>query len=208
MKTTTLKGVRMICCAVCLLMSGCRSNDTGDAPHEPPNRIASASDLSLPGLDGHPVALFNAPGSRAFVFFFIRTDCPISNRYAPEMERLQAAYSKRGIVFHLVYPEPDDTADAARAHCREYHLTVPALLDPGQRLTRKAGARVTPEAAVFLPRGDEVYLGRIDDRFADFGTERRVTTKHDLADTLDRILSGLPVAPYTNRAVGCYISEK
>ena len=43
------------------------------------------------------------------VLLFIRTDCPIANRYAPELERLHALYAPKGIEFRLIYAEPNLT---------------------------------------------------------------------------------------------------
>jgi hypothetical protein len=40
------------------------------------------------------------------VLVFVRTDCPISNRYAPELRRLQDRFAPRGMAFWLVYPDP------------------------------------------------------------------------------------------------------
>ena len=40
------------------------------------------------------------------VLLFIRTDCPISNRYAPDLERLYERFAPQGVEFRLVYPEP------------------------------------------------------------------------------------------------------
>ena len=40
------------------------------------------------------------------VLVFTTTDCPISNRYAPELERLHRDYGSRGVAFFLVYPDP------------------------------------------------------------------------------------------------------
>ena len=37
--------------------------------------------------------------SKAVVLFFISIDCPISNSYIPEMQRIHDAYSNRGVRF-------------------------------------------------------------------------------------------------------------
>ncbi|HVG86104.1 MAG TPA: hypothetical protein VM820_16370, partial [Vicinamibacterales bacterium] len=43
-------------------------------------------------LDGRPVNPLRVPAeARAHVLVFTTTDCPISNRYAPEITRLAAA---------------------------------------------------------------------------------------------------------------------
>lgn len=204
MQTPAPHALRLLGCAVVLLVAGCRSSDAGRAasPAAPP-----ASSLVLPGLDGRQISVLNQPGVRGFVFLFVRTDCPISNRYAPEMQRLYTKFSGRGIGFYLVYPESDDTAAMIRAHRQEYRLTIPTVLDYRHVLVRKAGVQVTPEAAVFLPSGQEIYLGRIDDRVVDFGQEHRSAARHDLEDTVTALLAGSTLTPTTNRAVGCYISD-
>src|SRR3954465_15921151 len=37
------------------------------------------------------------------VLIFVRTDCPISNRYAPTMKRLAAAHAEK-VSFRIIYP--------------------------------------------------------------------------------------------------------
>ena len=76
---------------------------------------------------------------------------------------------------------------------------------------QKTQAKVTPEAAVYIPslsgQGYWVYHGRIDDLYVDFGKWRRSPGSNDLTDTLDAILSGKTPAPRRTRAIGCYIEE-
>jgi hypothetical protein len=155
--------------------------------------------------EGRKVNPFGTNAGVATVFLFVRTDCPISNRYAPEIERLYSTYGSRGIVFWLVYPDADTRAEDIKNHQREYQLSLPALRDPDHRLVKEAGAKVTPEAAVFLG-GCEVYRGRIDDRYADLGQERLAPTTHDLEDAIRAVLAGA-TSQRTTLAVGCYILE-
>src|ERR1035438_9519827 len=58
--------------------------------------------------------------SRATVFIFTRTDCPISNRYAPEIQRIYREFDTH-VMFWLVFVDPDQTSDAIRQHLQEYH---------------------------------------------------------------------------------------
>src|SRR5262245_50952697 len=60
--------------------------------------------------------LFSPHGEMAIVLLFVRSDCPISNRYAPEIQRLYQRYSSRGFEFRLVYPEPGLTRSAMEKH--------------------------------------------------------------------------------------------
>jgi hypothetical protein len=172
------------------------------------------SDPSAPvrvhALDGPAlVDPFAAPaGTRAIVFLFTSTDCPISNRYAPEVRRLAASFGTQGVVFRLVYPNPAEATAAIRQHMAAfgYRGAAEAFRDPDHVLVKAAGATVTPEAAVFAG-GKLVYHGRIDDRYVDLGLERPAATTRDLADALTAVIAGKPVHPSSTQAVGCFIAD-
>jgi len=141
------------------------------------------------------------------VFLFLRSDCPISNRYAPEIRRIHERFAKDGAVFWLVYPDPSEPLYVIRTHVEEYDYPGKPVRDPRHDLVRRARATVTPEAAVFDREGQLVYLGRIDDRFVDFGKTRAQATSHDLADALEATLAGRPVPTSRTRAIGCLIPD-
>jgi thiol-disulfide isomerase/thioredoxin len=162
-------------------------------------------DVTALDLNGRMVNPFHEKTARAIVFLFVRTDCPISNRYAPEIERLAAEYGSEGVVFWLVYPDGSTSGPEIERHRRDYHLSLQALRDPQHALVKLSKVNVTPEAAVFLPDGHEVYRGRIDDRYVEFGKERPAATTHDLDQVLKLVIGGKPIANSTKRAVGCYI---
>jgi hypothetical protein len=109
------------------------------------------------------------------------------------------------MAFWLVYPEPSTTIEQIEQHRNEYHLRLQALRDPRHALVKMAAVKVTPEAAVFLPNGHELYRGRIDDRYVDFGKERPSPTTHDLDEVLKSVIGGKRIANSETRAVGCYI---
>jgi hypothetical protein len=152
-------------------------------------------------------ALAMPPGARAIVYIFTSTDCPISNRYAPEVRRLAETFAKDGVVFRLVYPSRADTEQMIREHVAAFSYTnVTAVRDPDLALVRFSGATITPEAVV-VRDGKVVYRGRIDDRQVDLGVERPAATQHDLADALAAIVGGRRVPQPVTRAVGCYIAD-
>src|SRR5580704_3896247 len=142
---------------------------------------------------------------KATVFIFVATDCPNSNTYAPILARLYREYSPRGVAFYNVYSDPSETADAVRKHDADFLVPFPALLDSHQSLARQTGARSTPEAVILGPDGQELYRGRVDDRFVDFGKTRFHPTQDDLAEALDAILQGKPVPHPVTKVLGCAI---
>jgi hypothetical protein len=140
------------------------------------------------------------------VLVFVATDCPISNRYVPELGRLRARFEPRGVAFWLVYPTVAETPSAITSHLREFGLTLPAVRDTQHALVGRARVTVTPESAVFARGGVLVYHGRIDDKVVDFGQVRPEATRHDLADAIDAALAGRPATEAGGPAVGCAIS--
>ena len=99
-------------------------------------------------------------------------------------------------------------ADNLRAYAKDYAYRFPLLLDPELKLASFSGATTMPEAAVLSPAGGVLYLGRIDDRYVDFGKQRPHATELDLRNTLDAILAGKPVPAARTRALGCAIPGK
>jgi hypothetical protein len=159
-------------------------------------------------LDGAPFDLARASaGAAATVFIFTAIECPISNRYAPEIARIAAEFSTRGVKTWLVFANPADEAAAIRAHLQRFGLSIPALRDPSHELVRLAGAMMSPEAAVFDSRGRVAYHGRIDDRWVEFGRDRPAPTRRDLVEALTAVLSGRAVAEPVTQAVGCYLAD-
>ena len=170
---------------------------------------ASVAPVRVQTIDGVSVDALAAPsGTKAIVFVFTSTDCPISNRYAPELKRIVDTFAPQGVAFRLVYPNPAEQAAAIREHVAafSYGDVMQPLRDPALALVKFVKATVTPEAAVVV--GDRVvYRGRIDDRYVDLGLERPKPTVHDLADALSAVLAGRPVAHPTTQAVGCFIAD-
>lgn len=168
----------------------------------------AASDLRLPDLNDRLVDPFQtAPGVKAIAFVFVSVDCPISNRYAPELRRLDDRFASRGVAFRLVYPNPAESPAMIRAHMKDYNLPGTAIRDPKQALARFADATITPEAALYDAASRRVYRGRIDDRHVSLGLERPSATRHDLEDALAATLAGARVAAPTTQAVGCFIAD-
>jgi hypothetical protein len=191
-----------LCLFALLISFGVRGLAQGD--------ILDKDVLDLQGRAVNPLALGEG---RAVVLIFLRTDCPISNRYAPEIKRLAAQYAAAQFDFWLVYPNADESAEAIRRHLKDYSYDLNALRDPRHALVKLTGVSVTPEAAVFVrdkaaQSSALVYRGRIDDRYVAFGKVRPEPTARDLAEVLDALRQGKRVEPRRTAAVGCFISEQ
>jgi hypothetical protein len=172
--------------------------------------------LQLENQDGQQVNPLDS-GDDIRVFVFVRRDCPISNRYAPELERLRRQFTDTGrrgsarVRFWLVYVDPHDTPAAIAAHQREYGLHFDWLLDRRHAFAARAGATVTPEALVYPgtstgPR-TLAYRGRIDDRVVDFAHVRPAATSDDLRSAIAAVLAHRAAPAASGPAVGCFIAD-
>jgi hypothetical protein len=158
-------------------------------------------------LAGHPVSPFGSRAATAVVLIFVCTDCPVANRYAPDLEHLYEAYRGKGVAFWLVYADPGEESAKIRRHLKEYGYQIPALRDSDHQLVRLCGVTKTPESVLFSGAGKQVYRGRIDDRFTDYGKGRGAPSREDLREAIDCVLQGKPVPAATTDVIGCVIPE-
>ena len=175
------------------------------AAAHPASPSSPAAQKTARHLDGTPADPFLAAAGRPVVLIFVRTDCPISNRYAPLIQRISSEYSAK-IGLWLVYPSRTASAEKIRQHERDYGYKLAALRDPQHALVTQAQVQVTPEAAVFDANHHLLYHGRIDDLYQDFGRARPAATTHELDDAIQAALSGKTPPPSTP-GVGCYIAD-
>ena len=169
--------------------------------------IASGAGVRIRDMDGQLLDLFH-PGGKAGVIFFISSDCPISNSYAPEIQRLCRTYEASGVSCSLLYEDVAITASEARKHQTEYRYSgIPAAIDAKRDVSRAAHVSITPEAVVVDAKGQIRYRGRIDNFYASFGKSRQQVTEHDLSDAVDAVLAGRPVLKPETKALGCYIVD-
>lgn len=190
-----------------LLLTGCGQPDPQVVT---PNALSSAgpSPSLLVDIDGIG---HGSPGSPAqgkwTSLFFVGTDCPVSNRYVPEIKRICAEYAPAGVDCLLVYSDRTLDEMAIREHLATYEYALPAVLDSARTVTTLAGATVTPEVAVFGADATIAYRGRIDDLYSELGRPRQQVSQRDLRDALDDLVAGRPVRNPRTRAIGCYIEQ-
>lgn len=159
------------------------------------------SDIAAKDIDGHDVRLPVA--GKTTCLLFVATECPIANRLAPEMRRIVATH--KTVKFFFVYPDPRTTKAMVKQHAKDFELSAPAILDPKFAIAKFAKATVTPEAAVFDPKGRLAYHGRINDLFTEHNVPLDKPEQNDLRDAIDAVLNGKPVAAEYVAPIGCAI---
>ena len=166
----------------------------------------AACGQSAVDLDGHPVNPLAASSSKVVVLLFVRSDCPVSGRYAPAIQRIRQRYAD-STDFFLVYPDKSETPDAIRKSVADYGYRLPVLRDPAHALVQVSHVQITPEVAVFDRSRKLLYDGRIDDWYIDLSRARRKPTTHELEDAIRAAQLGTSVARNEIRGVGCYIAD-
>jgi peroxiredoxin len=165
--------------------------------------LGRIGDYRLNGFDGKSHSAADWGEAKAVVYCFLGTECPVSNGYAPAMQRLADKYASQGVPFVGVYVEPTVTAEEAKAHGEEYALKFPRLLDPEQQLVAAAGVVRMPTFVVVRPDGVIVYRGRIDDRWSPEGKRRDVPRTRELEDAIEATLAGRAPPVAETPTFGC-----
>ncbi len=161
----------------------------------------------LMGVDGQYHEPVRECKGQPTVFIFVAHDCPIANAYSPEFARIKSRYGK-SVSFNLVFAEPDLSTSQAIKHARAFSLASWHLfIDPSGRFASACRAKISPQAAVFDAMGEQVYSGRIDDRYISFGQQRNTATVHDLRDAINAILSHKKPKAAAGSPVGCFIVQ-
>lgn len=183
--------MRLLCAIFCLAAGLCTAG---------PDRTEG---LVFHDLDDIPRRPLDPADKVGTVLFFYWHDCPVSNSYAPEINRITS--SRGDFAFFIVQVDPGLTLASAKEHARQFNLRAPVLLDPKHQLVARVKATVTPEAVVLGRNGQVLYRGRIDNRYAALGKKRPAATERDLLEALDAVAAGKPVKKPATKAIGCLI---
>jgi thiol-disulfide isomerase/thioredoxin len=166
----------------------------------------SAAGQSVVDLRGSAAEELAKARGKVLVLVFVRTDCPVSNRYTPLIQQMIRQYGKDA-SFRLVFPDNGESPKKIRNFLREYKYELSAIRDVNHALVKAAQAKVTPEAAVFDAQGALVYHGRIDNLYEHIGQARRAATTHELADAIEAAKVGKNPAVLSADGVGCFIAD-
>lgn len=181
----------------------CRGVKPPEPKPEKPAEKDRVKEVSLKDIRGGKRTLEDWKDRKAVVLVFLGADCPLSNLYAVDLQKMAKAWQAKGVAFEGVHTDPETTAETATEHAKEHGLSFPLLLDTEQRLTRSLGIRVTPEAVVLSSSGVVLYRGRIDDRYTEDGIRRDGPQVRDLEAAVEAVLEGKAPAKAEVPGFGC-----
>ncbi|HIO72265.1 MAG TPA: redoxin domain-containing protein, partial [Flavobacteriales bacterium] len=184
---------------VLLLVSACDNKDTEKVS------VKELFEINLASIHQDSISLREFADIKARVFVFLSPDCPISQRYAPVLNRLHNLFDRQGILFYGVIPGPLVEYETKDHFIKDHQLNFPVLIDTYYSLTNLINAKVTPQAIVVDQNGKISYSGRIDNWFISRGKKRNVVTDDNLKNAIHALIHDQPVTTPRTEAIGCYI---
>lgn len=142
---------------------------------------------------------------KATVLVFVTNDCPLVRRYFPILRQLERRYRSRGVVFAAVNVGNGDSILEIARQPIDFDLPFPFVKDFGGKIAAMLGATRTPQAIVLDEKSILRYRGRIDDQHR-LGGSLPKPTSNNLADAIEAVLNGSPIAVAETPVDGCMIA--
>lgn len=144
--------------------------------------------------------------AKAVVLMVQGNGCPIVRQALPALREIRDSYRARGVEFLLINSNLQDDRNAIAAEAKEFGVDIPVLQDEAQLIGEALGVERTAEVFVIDPKTWQLtYRGALDDRL-DYEKQKPVPTKRYLADALDAMLVGQPVATTRTQTAGCLVN--
>ena len=165
------------------------------APESPQRATAgqAVADFKLKDVYGKEFTLSEFKG-RIVVLEWANRECPVS-REAHQKSVMQNTYKKyadKGVIWLAVDSTDKADAEKNRVHAAVMGLNYPLLHDTDVKGGRGLGAKTTPHMFIIDKQGKLAYSGAIDDQ-----------KKNYVADALEDLLAGRPVATAKTQPYGC-----
>jgi peroxiredoxin len=172
------------------------------------NKVLSVGDAApqwsgATGIDKKQHSLADYKDAKLIVQIFTCNHCPVAQLYEQRLMQLQKDYKDKGVqlVAISVSTLDADNLPAMKERAKTSGFNFPYLRDATQKVGRDYGATATPQVFVLDAHRKIVYMGGIDDSWAE---PDKVTHRY-LRDALDAALDGKPPAVTETKAKGCGI---
>ena len=175
------------------------ASDLRGQAKNPPDRLLRGIDLQ-----GASHWLGEMHGCQGVVVVFLATECPISNRYIPLLNEIAGKERiKPPICVYGVISSPHVTRENALAHSEKFKPLFPVLFDASGELREQLRPSHTPHAFLLSPRGQILYDGALDDRFAAINKAKMTPSHHYLKEAIQSLLKHEKIAVAHTTPVGC-----
>jgi peroxiredoxin len=159
-------------------------------------------DVAVTDIQGKQWRLSDFKRERALVIALTSATCPVSQRYAPALARLEESYRPRGVAFLFLNPIASEAPAELKAAVRTHGFDGPYARDRDGTLARTLGALTTADVFVLDPARTLVYRGAVDDQYG-LGYALDAPRRSYLSEALDALLAGRSPEVAATWAPGC-----
>ena len=161
----------------------------------------AVENFSLPDTNGKTHSFNDLKGKNGAVVVFLSAQCPVVKAYNDRISQLAAEYQAKGINFIGINSNHTESLDWVKSNAAE-NYKFPVLIDKGNVLADKLGAKVTPEAYYFDAKNVLVYHGAIDN-----DRSGKAITDPYLKAAFEATLAGKAIEKTRANAFGCSIKR-
>jgi peroxiredoxin/mono/diheme cytochrome c family protein len=159
-------------------------------------------EIALKDLTGREGKLGVVVGNKALVVACFSASCPLSNKFAPELARLEKEFAGQKVAFLFVSPTGGEQTADLQKFAVAYGLTSPVVVDVQGTIAQALGAKTTTDVFVLDAARTLVYRGAINDQYG-LGYSKDAPTKNYLRDALTAVLRDASPAVAATTAPGC-----
>lgn len=160
-----------------------------------------APDFELKGIDGKTVKLSDLK-DKVVVLEWFNMECPVCVNRIPTMKTTEEKYTKQGVVWLAVDSTHFRKVEQNVEFAKDKKINYAILMDNDGKVGKAYGAKTTPHMYV-INKGTLVYAGGIDS-----GDSKTPGDRNYVAEALDAVLAGKPVATSTTKPFGCSVKYK
>jgi thiol-disulfide isomerase/thioredoxin len=161
-------------------------------------------------VSGRRISDRDVAGTKGTLVMFICNHCPFVKHVMPELEKVAAEFSAKGIGVVAINANdevayPQDGPGPMKQLATERRWTFPYLFDDEQAVATAFHAACTPDFFAFDANRKLAYRGRLDESRP--GSVAPLTGR-ELRAALDAILAGRAPAAEQKPSIGCNIKWK
>lgn len=167
--------------------------------------------FTLTSSSGQKVSLSDYRG-KFVVLEWLNHGCPYVKKHykSGNMQALQKRYTEKGVVWLSIissapgkqgHGSPEETEAQRRD---KGSIANAVLIDESGEVGKAYGAKATPHMYAITPEGTVAYAGAIDDR-PTTDLEDVEGARNYVAEAMDALLAGKPVATSATKAYGCSV---
>lgn len=165
-------------------------------------------DVPVRDLSGNEQTLAaSIKGAPGLALLFFGATCPISQKYGPELARLEKEAAEHGLRLWLVCPVAVESEADIRQFISTHGLKSPVIHDKDGHLTAALAATTTTECFLLDARRTLVYRGAINDQYG-LGYAKEQPTRTYLRDAAAAMLRGQVPDVAATSAPGCALDLK